>query len=79
MRSSHVAIQFPRFRFRVISIARPFAPFTPALDEGQASRVMQPSLPQVAQSGSAGVSAAGSRLSSNAAVGLSVGLAGAVA
>ena len=34
------------------------------MDEGQASRVMQPSLPQVAQSGGAGVSAAGSRLSS---------------
>jgi hypothetical protein len=47
MRSSHVAIQFPRFRFRVISIARPFAPFTPALDEEQASRVTSPSLPQV--------------------------------
>ena len=36
MRSSHVAIQFPRFRFRVISIARPFAPFTPALDDVRA-------------------------------------------
>jgi hypothetical protein len=38
MRSSHVAIQFSRFRFRVISIARPFAPFTPALDEKQVCR-----------------------------------------